>query len=118
MNKDIAAGGKNNKNDINFATGCLAIGADRVQRNHRGWPVGMPDTQDRFTYLERLHKRGRRRSWRRGSNVTRPKRVHSPSVSCHRCRLGVLLIQTVKQLGRVKTSVVLGTHQPRNCKYR
>lgn len=95
----------------------MATGADRVQRDHGGWPVGMPDAQDRVADPERLHKRGGRRGRRRGSDAARPERVHSTSVPRHRRRLGVLLVQTVQQLVRAQTTIVLGTHQPRNCKY-
>lgn len=77
----------------------------------------MPDAQDRVADPERLHKRGRRRGRCRGPNAACPKRVHTASVPRHRCRPGLLLVQTVQQPVRAQTAVLLGTHQPRHCKY-
>lgn len=99
-------------------TGCLATGADRVQRDHGGGPMGMPDTQDCVADPERLHKRGRRRGRCGSSDAARPERVHAAGVSRHRRRPRLLLVQTVEQLVRAQAAVVLGAHQPRHCKYR
>lgn len=77
----------------------------------------MPDAQDRVADSERLHKRGRRRRRCRGSDAARPERVHVTSVPRHGRRPWLLLHQTVEQPVRAQTTVVLGTHQPRHCKY-
>lgn len=98
-------------------TGCLATRVGRVQRDHRGGPLGMSDAKDRFANLKRLHKRGRRRGRRRCSDAARPQRVHVASVPRHGCRPGILLVQAVQQPVRAQTAVVLGTHQPWHCKY-
>lgn len=82
---------------IIITAGCLATGADRVQRDHGGGPVGMPYAQDRVADPERLHKRGRRCGRCRSSNAARPERVHTASVPRHGHSPGLLLVQTVKQ---------------------
>lgn len=96
----------------------MATGADRVQRNHGGGFVGMPNAQNRIVDPERLHKCGRRRSRCRSSNATRPERVHVASLPRNGCGTGLFLIQTVEQPVHAQTTIVLGAHQSRHCKYR
>jgi len=107
----------NNNDNIINCTGCLATGTSRVQRDHGGRPVGMLDAKNRVADPERLHKRGRRRRRRRSSDAASPQRVYATSVPRHRRCLGILLVQTVQQPIRAQAALVLGTHQPRHCKY-
>lgn len=105
-----------NVNDL-FA-GRLAVGVDRVQRNHRGRPVGLFDAPDSVAHPERLHQRGRRRRGSRGPNAAGSERVHTAGVPRHRRGPWVFLVQTVQQHIHTSTTIVLGADQPRYCKYR